>query len=38
VLASREQQFKVAQDQTLSFATRKHLLAELHDLELAFMR
>jgi hypothetical protein len=38
VLASREQQFKVVQDKTLSFATRKHLIAELHDLELAFMR
>jgi hypothetical protein len=38
VLASREQQFKVAQEKTLSFATRKHLFAELHELELAFMR
>jgi hypothetical protein len=38
VLAAREQQIKVAQNSQLSFATRKHLITELHDLELAFMR
>ena len=38
VLAAREQQVKIAEKANLSFATRKHLLAELHDLELAFTR
>ena len=38
VLAAREQQIKIAQDTRISFATRKFLLVELHDLELAFMR
>jgi len=38
VLAAREQQIKIVQDRRLSFATRKYLLAELHDLELAFTR
>jgi len=37
VLAAREQQIKVAQDTRLSIASRKHLLAEIHDLELAFI-
>jgi hypothetical protein len=36
VLAAREQQLKIAQDGRLSFATRKHLIKELHSLELAF--
>lgn len=38
VLAAREQQIKVAENLNLSFTTRKHLLAELHDFELAFTR
>jgi hypothetical protein len=38
VLAAREQQVKIAQDAQLSFTTRRHLTAELHDLELAFTR
>jgi hypothetical protein len=38
VLAAREQQIKVAENIHLSFATRKILLAELHDFELAFTR
>jgi hypothetical protein len=38
VLAAREQQSKVAENSHLSFATRKHLLAELHDFEYAFIR
>jgi HPt (histidine-containing phosphotransfer) domain-containing protein len=38
VLAAREQQIKVAQDDCLSITTRKHLLAELHSLELSFLR
>ncbi len=38
VLAAREQQIKVVQDDCLSITTRKHLIAELHTLELAFLR
>jgi hypothetical protein len=38
VLAAREQQIKVAQDTHISIATRKHLISELHDLEVAFTR
>ncbi|PWB56333.1 MAG: hypothetical protein C3F13_01990 [Anaerolineales bacterium] len=38
VLAAREQQIKVAQDDCLSITTRRHLLTELHSLELAFLR
>ena len=38
VLAAGEQQIKVAENTHLSLATRKHLLAELHDFELAFTR
>lgn len=37
VLAAREQQIKVAENTRLSIGTRKHLLAELQDLELAFV-
>jgi hypothetical protein len=38
VLAAREQQGKVAENRQLSLATRKYLLAELHDFETAFSR
>ena len=38
VLAAREQQSKVAENSHLSFSTRKHLLAELQDFEIAFIR
>jgi hypothetical protein len=38
VVAAREQQIKVVQDDSLSISTRKHLLAELHTLELAFLK
>jgi hypothetical protein len=38
VLAAREQQISVAQDTQLSFTTRKHLISEIHALELAFTR
>jgi hypothetical protein len=37
-LATREQQLKVAGNTSLNFATRKHLITELHALELAFIR
>jgi hypothetical protein len=37
VLAAREQQIKVAEHSQLNISTRKHLLAELHDFELAFI-
>ena len=38
VLAAREEQSKVARDTHLSYATRKHLLAELKTLERTFLR
>jgi hypothetical protein len=38
VLAAREQQIKVAENTHLSFATRKYLLAELYEFEIAFTR
>jgi hypothetical protein len=38
VLAAREQQIFVAQNTRLSFTTRKHLISEIHELELAFTR
>lgn len=38
VLAAREQQSIVAENLNLSLATRKHLLAELHEFEVAFIR
>jgi hypothetical protein len=38
VLAAREEQSKVARDTHLSYATRKHVLAELKTLERTFLR
>jgi hypothetical protein len=38
VLAAREHQISVAQDTRSSFTTRKHLISELRELELAFTR
>jgi hypothetical protein len=38
VLAAREQQRLVVEDTSLSLATRKHLLAELHQFEIIFSR
>jgi len=38
VLAAREQQIMIAENTHLSLTTRKHLLAELHEFEFAFIK